>query len=119
MIIRNDITAETYCPLPFSTADLRRLKKEIRVHVPDVALDLSYADDGKPYVSVTVPGAFDEDGPIIIIIIRSEVTGLDGNSKLGWQMHRGGDGPLYEFAEKLGKIAKAKSAPPKAGKIRE
>jgi hypothetical protein len=54
-----------------------------------VELDLSYADDGKPYVSVTVPGAFDEDGPIIIIIIRSEH---------GWQMHRGGDGPLYEFA---------------------
>jgi hypothetical protein len=121
MIVRNDVTAETYEPIPFSTADLRRLKKDFRFHAPDVELDLGYTDDGKPYVSVTVPGAFDEAGPIIIIIIiiRSEVTGLDGNSKLGWQMHRGGDGPLYEFAEKLGKIAKAKSAPPKAGKIRE
>jgi hypothetical protein len=48
-----------------------------------------------PFVSVTVLGITDEADPIII---RSEVTGLDGNSKLGWQVHRGGDGPPYEFA---------------------
>ena len=27
MIVRDDITAETYCPIPFSTADYRRLQK--------------------------------------------------------------------------------------------
>jgi hypothetical protein len=31
-------------------------------------------------------------------ITRGEVTGLDGTRSLGWQMHRGGEGPLYAFA---------------------
>ena len=89
MIVRNDITADTYCPLPFSSADYRRLKKDFRAHAPDVELDRGYTDDGKPYVSVTVPGVGFDDAPPCIIIIRSE---------RGWQMHRGGEGPLYEFA---------------------
>jgi len=41
MIVRNDITADTYCPLPFSTAAYCRLKKDFRVHASDVQLDLS------------------------------------------------------------------------------
>jgi hypothetical protein len=85
MIVRNDITADTYCPLPFSTAAYCRLKKDFRVHASDVQLDRGYTDDGKPYVSVTVPGITED----AVIIIRSE---------RGWQMHRGGDGPLFEFA---------------------
>jgi hypothetical protein len=87
MIVRNDITADTYCPHPFSTAVYRRLKKDFRVHASDVQLDRGYTDDGKPYVSVTVPGITDE----AVIITRNERS---------WQMHRGGDGPLYEFATK-------------------
>jgi len=87
MIIRDDVTAETYCPLQFSIADLRRLKKEFRDHVPDVELDRCYTDAGEPFLIVTVPGAdFDYAPPIII------------RGERGWQMHRGGDGPLYEFA---------------------
>jgi hypothetical protein len=55
-----------------------------------VVLGLCSTDDGVdahdvPYVSVMVPGITDE----AVIITRGE---------RGWQMHRGGDGPLYEFA---------------------
>ena len=80
-------TAATYRPLPFSSADYRGLKKDFRVHAPDVELDLGYTDDGLPYVFVTVPGADFEDGSPCIT-----------RNERGWQMHRGGDGPLYEFS---------------------
>jgi hypothetical protein len=85
MIVRSDVTAETYDPIPFSTGDFRHLKKAFRDHAPDLALDLTHTDTGVPFVCVTEP-EFIEDA---LIIIRSE---------RGWQMHRGGDGPLYEFA---------------------
>jgi hypothetical protein len=86
MIIRHDITAETYCPLPFSTADYRRLRKAFRDHASHLELDLGPAETGEPFVVVTVPGITED---AYLIITRSEH---------GWQMHRGGDGPLYEFA---------------------
>jgi hypothetical protein len=97
MIVRDDITAETYHPLPFSTADLQHLKKAIKDRVGKLlALDLGHTDTGVPFVSVMVPGDGFDDAPPCIT--RNEVTGLDGNSNLGWQIVRGGDGPLYEFA---------------------
>jgi hypothetical protein len=59
-------TAETYCPLPFSTADYRRLKKAFRDHAPDVALDRGYTETGAPFLTVGDPGAgFDDAWPII------------------------------------------------------
>jgi hypothetical protein len=90
MIIRHDVTADTYDPRLIPDEALQSLQEAFGVHAPDVDLDLSYTDDGVaahdvPYVSVTVPGITDE----AVIIIRSE---------RGWQMHRGGNGPLYEFA---------------------
>jgi hypothetical protein len=92
MIIRNDITADTYNPLPFSNADFRRLQEAVRVHAPDVVLDLCNTDDGVdahdvPYVSVTVPGAGLDDAPPCIT-----------RNERGWQMVRGEGWPLYEFA---------------------
>ena len=87
MIIRNDVTADTYRPLPFPTADLQHLKNAFQDHTPDVELDLGYTDTGLPFISVTVPGAgFNDAAPCITLGER------------GWQMHWGGDGPLYEFA---------------------
>lgn len=91
MIVRDDITAETYCPLPFSGADLRDLERAIKDRVGKLlTLDLGYTDTGAPFLTVTEPefapeGEFDD----ALIITRN---------KRGWQMHRGGDGPLYEFA---------------------
>ena len=87
MVIRNDITTDTYVPIQFSTADLRRIKKEFRARVPDLELDLGDTDDGIPVVFVTVPGADFEDGSPCIT-----------RNERGWQMVRGGNGPLYEFA---------------------
>jgi hypothetical protein len=87
MIVRDDITAETYCPLPFSTADLRGLENAIEDRVGKLlTLDLGNTETGEPFISVMAPGITWE---AVATIIRSEH---------GWQMHRGGDGPLYEFA---------------------
>jgi hypothetical protein len=91
----SDDPAHTYRPLPFSSADFRRLKKTVRDRAPHLELDLYHTDTGEPFVSVTDPGITTDADPIII---RGEITGLDGSSKLGWRMHRGGEGPLYEFA---------------------
>jgi hypothetical protein len=44
MIVRNDVTADTYCPLPFSNADYRLLKKDFRVHAPHLTLDLGHTE---------------------------------------------------------------------------
>jgi hypothetical protein len=80
-------TSETYCPLPFSTADYRRLRKAFRDHAPDVALDRGHTDTGAPFLTVGEQGAgLDDDWPIIT------------RNERGWQMHRGGNGPLFEFA---------------------
>ena len=81
------------------TEEQPALQEAFRDRVPDIELDLVCTDDGVdahdvPYVSVTVPGITDET----VIITRGEVTGPDGASKLGWQMHQGDDGPLYVFA---------------------
>jgi hypothetical protein len=86
MIIRNDVTAETYEPIPFSSADLRRIKEAFRDRVPDVVLERCDTD-GIPGIFVTVPGADFEDGSPCIT-----------RNERGWQMVRGGNGPLYEFA---------------------
>ena len=87
MIIRNEITAETYCPLPITYADYRRLRKAFREDAPDVDLDHGYTETGAPFLVVGEPGAgLDDDWPCIT------------RNERGWQMHRGGDGPLYEFA---------------------
>ena len=48
-------TADTYCPLQFSNADFRHLKKAIRDHAPHLKLDLVHTDTGEPFVSVTAP----------------------------------------------------------------
>jgi hypothetical protein len=95
MIIRYDVTAETYAPLPFSDEALRCLQEAFRDHAGHLELELGGTDDDVPFVSVTVPGVTEDAVPIIT---RGEVTGPDGASKLGWQMHRGGEGALYEFA---------------------
>jgi hypothetical protein len=87
MIIRNDVTAETHAPTPITDEALLRLKKAFQDHAPDVELDLGHTDTGLPFVTVTVPGAgFDDATPCIT------------RGERGWQMHRGGNGPLYEFA---------------------
>ena len=80
-------TADTYCPLPFSSADYRRLRNAFRDHAPAVALDRGYTETGEPFLTVGDPGAgLDDDWPIIT------------RNERGWQMHRGGNGPLFEFA---------------------
>jgi hypothetical protein len=106
MLIRHDVTSETYDPLPFSAAAYRRLgkaddgfailRKAFRDHAPHLELDLGYIDTGAPFLVVTEPGAGLDDAPAVIT--RGEVKGPDGASKLGWQMHQGDDGPLYVFA---------------------
>ena len=66
MIIRNDITAETYCPLPITYADYRRLRKAFREDAPDVDLDHGYTETGAPFLVVGEPGAgLDDDWPCI------------------------------------------------------
>jgi hypothetical protein len=88
MMVRDDITAETYCPLLLSTADLQHLKKAFRDHAPDLELELElgHTDTGIPFVTVTDPAAgFDAAPPCVT------------RAERGWQMHRGGNGPLYEF----------------------
>jgi hypothetical protein len=87
MIVRDDITAETYCPVLFSSADYRRLKKAFRDHATGLELDLAQTDTGAPFLTVTDPAASFDDAPPCIT-----------RNERGWQMHRGGDGPLYEFA---------------------
>jgi hypothetical protein len=87
MIIRHDVTADTYAPLPATDEALRRLKTAFRIHASHLELDLGCTDTGEPFVIVTDPGAgFDDDWPIIT------------RGEHGWQMVRGGEGPLYEFA---------------------
>jgi hypothetical protein len=67
------------------SADLRRLKEAFRgPHASHLDLDLGYTDTGAPFLIVTAP-EFTEKA---LIITRGE---------RGWQMHRGGEGPLYEF----------------------
>jgi hypothetical protein len=95
MIVRHDVTADTYYPLPFTAETLRGLQEAFRDHASHLELERGETDDGVSFVSVTVPGADFDDAPPCIT--RGEVTGPDGASKLGWQMVRGGDGPLYEF----------------------
>jgi hypothetical protein len=57
MIVRDDITAETYCPLPFSTADLRGLERAIEDRVGKLlTLDLGNTETGEPFISVMAPG---------------------------------------------------------------
>jgi hypothetical protein len=80
-------TAETYRPVPFSTVDYRGLKKAFLDRAPKLELDLGHTDTGIPFVSVMDPRAGFNDAPPCIT-----------RSEHGWQMHRGGDGPLYEFA---------------------
>jgi hypothetical protein len=86
MIIRNDITPETYAPIPITDEALRRLKKAFRVHAPAVELDLGHTETGLPFVTVTAPRAGFDDAPPCIT-----------RNERGWQMVRGGEGPLYEF----------------------
>jgi hypothetical protein len=89
-------TADTYCPLQFSNADFRHLKKAIRDHAPHLKLDLVHTDTGEPFVSVTTP-RITLAGPMMAspsweaaaTIIRAE---------RGWIVHHPEDGPLYEFA---------------------
>ena len=86
MIIRHDVTAETYAPLQFTNEALRGVQEAFRDHAPpDVELDLDYTDTGEPFLIVGEPGAGLDDA----IITRGEH---------GWQMHRGENGPLYQFA---------------------
>jgi hypothetical protein len=86
MILRDDVTAETYEPIPFSTADLRRLKKAFRDHAPHLELESCDTETGEPFVVVTVPGVTEDAAACIT------------RGERGWQMVRGSDGPLYEFA---------------------
>jgi hypothetical protein len=87
MIVRHDITADTYAPLPITDEALRRLQEAFRDHAPDVALDLGETDTGVPFVSVIDPGAGFDDAPPCIT-----------RNERGWQMVRGEEGPLNEFA---------------------
>jgi hypothetical protein len=87
MIIRHDVTADTYTPLPSPDEALRRLQEAFRDHAPHLALDLGYTDTGVPFVTVTDPCAGFDDAPPCIT-----------RGERGWQMVRGADGPLYEFA---------------------
>jgi hypothetical protein len=56
---------------------LRRLEASLEV-------EKGHTDTGLPYVSVMHPWW--------------EVSACITRSEHGWQMHRGGNGPLYEFA---------------------
>lgn len=87
MIVRHDITADTYAPLPITDEALRRLQETFRDHAPHLELDLGYTDTGVPFVSVIDPGAGFDDAPPCIT-----------RNERGWQMVLGGDGLLYEFA---------------------
>jgi hypothetical protein len=97
MIIRDDVTADTYAPLPITdealsglgTADdgFAILEEAFRDHAPHLELERGDDDTGVPFVVVTVPGAGLDDAPAVIT-----------RGERGWQMHRGGNGPLYEFA---------------------
>jgi hypothetical protein len=87
MIIRHDVTADTYVPLPATDEALSGLRKAFRDHAGHLELERGDADTGVPFVVVTVPGAGFDDAPPNIT--RGERC---------WQMHRGGAGPLYEFA---------------------
>jgi hypothetical protein len=87
MIIRHDVTADTYDPLPISDEALGCLKKALQAHAPHLELDLGDTDDGLSVVTATVPGDDFDDAPAVIT-----------RGERGRQMHRGGNGPLYEFA---------------------
>jgi hypothetical protein len=54
MIVRDDIAAETYEPLPFSPAEYRRLRKAFRDHAPEVALERGPTDTGVSGLRVVV-----------------------------------------------------------------
>jgi hypothetical protein len=86
MIIRHDVTAATYDPNPITDEALRCLQEVFREHAGHLGLERGDDDTGVPFVVVTVPGfGFDAAPPIIT------------RGERGWQMHRGEDGPLYEF----------------------
>jgi hypothetical protein len=78
MIARDDITAETYFPIPFSIADHRCLKKAFRDHAPHLELAIGHTDTGIPFLTVTDPAASFDDAPPCIT-----------RGERGWQMHRG------------------------------
>ena len=86
MIIRDDVTAETYCPLPITDEAMSGLKEAFRDNAPHLELERGDTETGEPFVVVTVPGGFDDAPPNIT------------RGEHGWQVHRGGDGSLYEFA---------------------
>ena len=55
-----------YCPIPWSNADLRGLKKEFREHALHLELAIGHTDTGIPFLTVTDPRAgFDDAAPII------------------------------------------------------
>jgi hypothetical protein len=56
-------------------------------YAPNVEFDLGHTDTGIPFLSVMDPRAGFDDAPPCIT-----------RGERGWQMHPGGDGPLYEFA---------------------
>jgi hypothetical protein len=87
MIIRHDVTAETYCPLPCTDEALRGLEDAFRDHASHLELERGYTDTGEPFVVVTDPRAGFDDAPPCIT-----------RGERGWQMVRGEDGSLYEFA---------------------
>jgi hypothetical protein len=86
MIIRDDVTADTYAPLPATDEALSGLQEAFRIYAPHLELERGDTDTGVPFVSVTDPRADFEDGSPCIT-----------RAERGWQMHRGGNGPLYEF----------------------
>jgi hypothetical protein len=85
MIIRDDVTAETYCPLPATDEALSGLKEAFRIHAPHLELESGDTETGEPFVVVTVPG------------VAADAAACITRNERGWQMHRGGEGPLYEF----------------------
>jgi hypothetical protein len=56
-------------------------------NAPDVELDRGQTDTGEPHISVSDPRAGFDDAPPCIT-----------RNERGWQMVRGGNGTLYEFA---------------------
>ena len=66
---------------------MRGLKKEFRDHALHLELAIGHTDTGIPFLTVTDQRAGFDDAPPIIT-----------RNERGWQMHRGEEGPLYEFA---------------------
>jgi hypothetical protein len=87
MIIRHDVTADTYCPLPITDEAMSGLKEAFRDNAPHLELERGDTETGEPFVVVTDPRAGFDDAPPCIT-----------RNERGWQMVRGEEGPLYEFA---------------------